>query len=77
MGETILKCENLNKKFGRKQILENVSFEVNQGDILGFIRTKWGRKDNNNKVSIRTSKYRSWKGDNKWIGCRKTIYKSN
>ena len=35
--KTILKCENLNKKFGKKQILKNVSLEVNEGDILGFI----------------------------------------
>ena len=34
---TILKCENLNKKFGKKQILKNVSSEVNEGEILGFI----------------------------------------
>ena len=33
----ILKCENINKKFGKKQILKNVSLEVNEGDILGFI----------------------------------------
>ena len=33
----ILKCENLNKKFGKKQILKNVSFEIEEGDILGFI----------------------------------------
>lgn len=37
MERTVLKCENLNKKFGKKQILENVSFEVQEGDILGFI----------------------------------------
>ncbi|MCI8383607.1 MAG: ABC transporter ATP-binding protein [Clostridia bacterium] len=37
MGKTILKCENLNKKFGKKQILKNVSFEMQEGDILGFI----------------------------------------
>lgn len=33
----ILKCENINKKFGKKQVLKNVSLEVNEGDILGFI----------------------------------------
>ena len=33
----ILKCENINKKFGKKQILKNVSLEVTEGDILGFI----------------------------------------
>ena len=37
MSETILKCENLCKNFGKKQILDNVSLEVKQGDILGFI----------------------------------------
>ena len=34
---TILKCENLYKTFGRKEILKNVSLEVKEGDILGFI----------------------------------------
>ena len=34
---TILKCENLCKKFGKKQILHNVSLEIKEGDILGFI----------------------------------------
>ena len=37
MSETILKCENLCKHFGKKQILDKVSLEVKQGDILGFI----------------------------------------
>lgn len=37
MEKTVLKCENLNKKFGKKQILNNVSFEMQEGDILGFI----------------------------------------
>ena len=37
MNEEILKCENLCKSFGKRQILNNVSLEVNQGDILGFI----------------------------------------
>ena len=35
--ETILKCENLCKTFGKKTILKDVSLEVNEGDILGFI----------------------------------------
>ncbi len=35
--ETILKCENLCKTFGKKQILKNVSLQIEEGDILGFI----------------------------------------
>ena len=37
MKEPVLKCENLYKTFGKKQILKNVSFEIYEGDILGFI----------------------------------------
>ena len=37
MNNTILKCENLNKIIKKKQILDNVSFELNAGEILGFI----------------------------------------
>lgn len=37
MSKTILQCSNLNKKFGQKQILKDVSFEIEEGDILAFI----------------------------------------
>lgn len=37
MGKLVLKCENLHKNYGKKEILKNVSFEVYEGDILGFI----------------------------------------
>lgn len=35
--ETIVKCENVYKKIGKKEILKDVSFEINSGDILAFI----------------------------------------
>lgn len=37
MKEIILKCQSLNKSFGKKHILKDVSLEVNSGDILAFI----------------------------------------
>ena len=37
MLKPILKCENLHKKIGKKEILKGISFEINEGDILGFI----------------------------------------
>ena len=37
VSEVILKCTNLHKKFGKKEILKGVSVEVEAGDILGFI----------------------------------------
>lgn len=33
----LLECQNLCKNFGKKQILKNVSFEIDEGDILAFI----------------------------------------
>lgn len=33
----ILECRSLCKTFGKKQILKDVSFEIREGDILGFI----------------------------------------
>ena len=35
--ENILECRSLCKNFGKKQILKDVSFEIKEGDILGFI----------------------------------------
>ena len=35
--ETVLKCENISKKFGKRLILKDVSLELKKGDILGFI----------------------------------------
>ena len=32
-----MKCQDLHKKFGKKEILKGVSLELYQGDILGFI----------------------------------------
>lgn len=37
MGDVVLKCEHLHKNFGRKEILKDVSLELEKGDILGFI----------------------------------------
>ena len=37
MQETILKCENLHKTMGKKEILKGVSIHMQAGDILGFI----------------------------------------
>ena len=33
----VLKCEKLCKKIGKKDILKNISFDLDSGDILGFI----------------------------------------
>lgn len=37
MSKKILECKNLCKNFGKKEVLKDVSFSLNEGDILGFI----------------------------------------
>ena len=55
--ETILKCENLCKTFGKRNILKKVSLEIQQGDILGFIGPNGARKNNNDKINFRITKH--------------------
>ena len=61
--ETILKCENLCKTFGKRNILKKVSLEIKQGDILGFIGPNGARKNNNYKINYRITKHYKWKGN--------------
>jgi ABC-2 type transport system ATP-binding protein len=35
--KSLLEVKNINKSFGKKQVLHNVSFTINEGEILGFI----------------------------------------
>lgn len=36
-NKKILECQNLHKKFGKKEILKGISLDASEGDILGFI----------------------------------------
>ena len=35
--ETILKISNLNKSFGERQVLHNVSMDIKRGELIGYI----------------------------------------
>lgn len=37
MKEIVLKCKNICKNIGKKEILKDVSFDIEKGDIFGFI----------------------------------------
>ena len=37
MAKTILKCEKINKSFGKKHVLKDVTLELSPGDIMAFI----------------------------------------
>ena len=45
MSENVLECINLCKRIGKKEILNNVSFSIKEGDILGFIGPNGAREN--------------------------------
>lgn len=67
MIKTILKCEKLNKKFGKKQVLEDVSLEIKEGDILGFIGPNGAGKTTTIKLILGLQSITGRKSNNKWF----------
>ncbi len=55
MEEKVLECKGLFKKYGRKEVIHDVSFDVKKGDILGFIGPNGARKNYYYQVTFGTS----------------------
>ena len=36
-GKNVIKIENLTKQFGKKTVLDHISFTVEDGEIVGFL----------------------------------------
>ncbi|HHX57928.1 MAG TPA: ABC transporter ATP-binding protein [Clostridiales bacterium] len=49
---TILKVENLNKHFGKKQILHDISFETYAGEVFGFLGPNGAGKTTTIKIAV-------------------------
>ena len=48
----VIEIKNLTKEYKKLKAIDNLSFEVKEGEILGLLRTKRKRKINNNKLHI-------------------------
>lgn len=46
MPKIVLECKNISKSYGRKEIIKDVSFDMKEGDILGFIGPNGARENN-------------------------------
>ncbi len=39
--KNIIEIKNLTKQYKQLKAIDNLSFEVHEGEILGLLRTKW------------------------------------
>lgn len=46
----IIEVKNLEKQYKKFKAIDDLSFEVHEGEILGLLRTKWKWKVNNNQL---------------------------
>ena len=44
MSEAVIKLENVNKSYGKHEVLKNVNMQVNKGDIYGLVGTNGAGK---------------------------------
>ncbi len=54
--KNIIEVKNLTKEYKKLKAIDNLSFEVHEGEILGLLRTKWKWKINNDKFITRIIK---------------------
>lgn len=40
----MIEVKNVTKKYGNVVAVDNASFTINDGEIVGLLRTKWRRK---------------------------------
>ena len=55
---SILEIKNVSKSFGKNKVVDNVTLNVNEGEIFGFLGPNGARKNYNNKNDIGAFKHR-------------------
>ncbi|MCI8393161.1 MAG: hypothetical protein HFJ24_05540 [Clostridia bacterium] len=45
----MIKVENVTKKYGDYVAVNNISFTINDGEIIRIFRAKWSRENYNNE----------------------------
>ena len=65
-AETIVKVEGLTKKYDTKAVVDNLSFEIKEGEIFWFTRSERSRKIYNDEYALFTHKTESGHNQNVW-----------
>lgn len=53
MGNTVLEIKNLSKSFGKRKVIDNISLEVKEGEIFGFLGPNGSGKTTTIKMILR------------------------
>lgn len=53
MGNTVLEIRNLSKSFGKRKVIDNISLEVKEGEIFGFLGPNGSGKTTTIKMILR------------------------
>ncbi len=49
----VIEVKNMTKKYGKLTAVDNISFDIKEGEIIGLLRTKWSRKKYNHEYDNR------------------------
>lgn len=49
----VIEVKNVTKKYGKFTAVDNISFAIKEGEIVGLLRTKWCWKKYNNEYDNR------------------------
>lgn len=52
-----LSMQNLGKRYGKRWVVKDVSFSVEQGQVVGLLRAKWCRQNHQLLYGGRTGQY--------------------
>lgn len=55
--ENVIEVKNLVKEYKGVKAIDDLSFEVKEGEILGLLRTKWKWKIHNNQLYVVFAKF--------------------
>lgn len=53
----MIKVKNVTKKYGNFMAVDNISFSIKEGEIVGLLRTQWSGKNYYNEHVNRIYRY--------------------
>ena len=53
MAKTVLELKNVSKSFGKRKVIDNISLEVKEGEIYGFLGPNGSGKTTTIKMILR------------------------